>query len=121
MVVQKFFLMAVLLVAVSSLSATVAGASTKASPENCASAGSAVVHCYDCVNNKYLGKASVLLGYEEFGGEGYCIVANDAKNACSSRYGVDRNAIGFYSKFRIGGGSRDETYDTSCIDRVGKP
>jgi hypothetical protein len=73
------------------------------------------------VKNKYLGKTSVLLGYEEFEGEGYCVVENDAKWACNSRYGVDKNAVGFYSKFRIGSGSRDETYDTDCIDRVGKP
>ena len=102
-----------------------AWAGTKATPDNCAAVGSAVgsavVHCYDCVNSKYLGKVSVLTGYEESGGEGYCVVASEAKAACSRVFGFDRNGIGYYTEFRIGGGSRDETYDTSCVKRVGKP
>ncbi len=98
-----------------------ASASTKATPDNCASVGSAVVHCYNCIERKYLGTVSVLTGYEESGGEGYCIVASTAKERCSSVYGIDRNGVGFYSEFKIGGGSRDETYDTSCVEAVGKP
>ncbi|MFW5489710.1 MAG: hypothetical protein ACNI3A_15015 [Desulfovibrio sp.] len=121
MTLPKFSLFAVLFVAVSLMSAAPVWASSKASPESCAAVGAVVVHCYDCGHYKYLGKASVLTGYEESGGEKYCVVVADATAACSSRFGVNRYAIGYYTTFRIGGGSRDETHDTSCIDRVGKP
>ncbi|MFW5489709.1 MAG: hypothetical protein ACNI3A_15010 [Desulfovibrio sp.] len=121
MTLPKFSLFAVLFVAVSLMSAAPVLASTKMSPEKCAAVGSAVVHCYDCMEYKYLGKASVLTGYEESGGEKYCVVANEAKAACASRFGVNRNAIGYYTTFSVGGVKKEEIYGTSCIDRVGKP
>ena len=96
-------------------------ASSKATPESCAAVGSAVVHCYNCGEGKYLGTVAVLTGYEESNGERYCVVASTAKAACASRFGVDRNCIGYYTTFWIGGMSKEEMYGTSCVERVGKP
>ncbi len=98
-------------------------ASTKATPENCAAVGSAKVHCYNCDSSpkKYVGYVAVLTNYEVSGGEGYCVRASEAKERCSSKFGYDKNSVGFYTEFRIGGGSREETYHSSCVDAVGKP
>lgn len=90
------------------------------SPENCKAVGSALVRCYDCGSERrYLGDVAVLTDYEEDRGKKYCVKASDAKQACSNRFGVPSYNIGFYTKFRIGTGTREETYNTTCVEQVG--
>ncbi len=119
---RKLLPIGVLLAAVSLPAGGWAG--TNATPENCAAVGSVVVHCYRCrpePDRAYLGKVSVLTGYEEAGGRGYCVEANEAKSACSRVFGISSGNVGFYTKYSIGWGSRDEIYDEPCVNAVGKP
>lgn len=116
---QKVLLSGVVFWGLSLMLLSSAWAGTKTTPENCQSVGSALVKCYDCANRKYLGNVAVLTGYEEDQGESFCVVASEAKSACSSAFGVSSFQIGFYTKFRMGTGSKEEFYDTSCVEAVG--
>ena len=88
-------------------------------PESCAGVGAALVKCYDCRAKKYLGNVSVLTSYEEDQGKKFCVRASDAKEACSRVYGVSSGCIGFYTKYSLGMGSVEETYNTTCVEAIG--
>ena len=116
----RLLLLGVLFAALSFALSSPAMAGTKPSPDNCKAVGSAVLKCYDCRNpQKYMGKASVLTAYEEAQGEKFCVRAADGKAACSAATGVPTYGVGFYTKFSMGGGSREEFYDTNCVNNVG--
>ena len=88
-------------------------------PESCAGVGSVVVKCYDCVAKKYLGTVAVLTSYEEDQGKKFCVSVSVAKEACSRVYGVSSGCIGFYTKYSLGMGSVEETYNTTCVEAIG--
>lgn len=96
-------------------------ATTEKSKEKCQKVGSTLVKCYDCRDSskRYLGNVAVLTDYEEDQGKKFCVVAATAKTKCASAYGVSKGAIGFYTKFKIGMGSSEEFYRTSCVKSVG--
>jgi hypothetical protein len=97
-------------------------ATTKIDAENCKAVGSVVVKCYDCQSNsqRYLGNVAVLTGYEEAQGKKFCVVSDEAVQACSKAFGVSDYNVGYYTKFKIGLDTKEESYRTSCVEAVGK-
>ncbi|TWI72283.1 hypothetical protein LZ24_01691 [Desulfobotulus alkaliphilus] len=97
-------------------------ATTTINVENCKAVGSVVVKCYDCQSGseRYLGNVAVLTGYEEAQGKKFCVVSDEAVKACSRAFGVAEYKIGYYTKFKIGIDTKEESYRTSCVEVVGK-
>ncbi len=118
---QKVLFLGMLFVALSFALPPSAMAGSKPSPESCAAVGSVALKCYDCGNPQhYVGKVAVLTSYEEAQGKKFCVKASDGKNACSAAYGVPAHRVGFYAKFKLGTGTREEYYKTTCVNNCGK-
>jgi len=116
----RLLLLGVLFAALSFALSSPAMAGTKPSPESCEAVGAALLKCYDCRNpQKYVGKASVMTAYEEAQGKKWCVRAADGKAACSAATGVPKYSVGFYTKYHIGSGTREEFYNTNCVNNVG--
>ncbi|MCW7752997.1 hypothetical protein OOT00_03245 [Desulfobotulus sp. H1] len=94
----------------------------QANESNCKAVGSVVVKCYDCQtgSERYLGNVAVLTGYEEAQGKKFCVVSDEAVQACRRAFGVSEYHIGYYTRFKIGVETKEETYRTSCVETVGK-
>ena len=93
-------------------------ASSKPSSENCASAGSVTVYCYDCVSDpkKYMGKVAVVATYSGNG----CVDNSEARQRCSEVYNYKQSSVGYYATYTINITSFTNTFIKSCIDEVGR-
>jgi hypothetical protein len=119
---KNFFLYVMLLLAASFALPSAVRAGTKVNPENCKAVGSAVVYCYECGvdNPRYLGRVSVLTGYEVRQGVKLCVETSEAKSKCAEAFGVKEGNVGYYAEYELGVDSQTEIYGTSCVEEVGR-